>query len=146
MTGVKVLLGGVFALIFFSCSKEEVVSVAPIIEFVSLTPTSVKELTDELILKIKYSDADGDLGENTAGAKNLFITDSRTGVQYAYRVQRLAPDDAAISIEGTLSISIDALVISDGSSSETGTFSIYMKDRAGNESNAVTSTLFNITE
>ncbi len=146
MKGIKILLGGVFALMCSSCSKEEAVSTAPVIEFVSLTPASVSELTDELTLKIKYSDSDGDLGENTADSTNLFITDSRTSVVYAYRVQQLAPDDAVIAIEGTLTINIDALVISDGSSSETGTFSITMKDRAKNESNTITSTEFTITQ
>tara|TARA_B110000211_G_C13701618_1_gene387751 strand:- start:96 stop:536 length:441 start_codon:yes stop_codon:yes gene_type:complete len=146
MKAIKLMFGGVCALVLSSCSKEEVVLVAPVIEFVSLTPASVTELVDELTLKIKYSDPDGDLGENSPDVTNLFITDSRTSVKYAFRVQQLAPDNAGIAIEGSLSVNIDALLISDGSTSETGTFSILIKDRAGNESNTITSSAFTIVK
>jgi len=133
--------------ILLSCSKEEEAeNVEPVVVFVSMTPTTVSELVNEIVIQFDYSDGDGNLGENDAGVTNLFVTDSRNNVVNSFRVQQLAPDNATISIAGSLSITITPLVITDGSSSETGTFSIYMNDRAGNKSNVITTTEFTVNK
>lgn len=132
-------------LVIYSCKKDEP-SLAPVIEFVSLTPNKVVELNNELLLSFKYFDEDGDLGENTSGVNNLFIGDSRTGVVSTYRIKQLAPTDANIAIEGVLTVTINPLVISNGSSAEEGGFFLYVTDRAGNESNIIFSTAFTIVK
>lgn len=130
--------------LFTACKKEEEVSLAPVIEFVSLSSSSVVELQDELLLKINYSDDNGDLGENVADVKNLFVHDSRTNITFEYRIKQLAPDEANIPIQGTLEVVIEPLVISDGSSAESGVFTIHVIDRDGNESNKVLSSVFEV--
>ena len=133
--------------VFLSCSKEEEQeNVEPVLTFESMTPTTVTELVEEIVLKFKYTDNDGNLGENDAGATNLFVTDSRNQVVNSFRVKQLAPDNSTIAIEGTLSVTINPLLITDESTSESGTFSIYMNDRAGNKSNVITSSEFTVSK
>lgn len=141
----RVLLFVFTMLVFFSCKKEEEVENAPILEFVSISPESVGELQDEITLKVKYFDEDGDLGENSSSVKNLFVTDLRNEVKFEYRVKQLAPTNSAVPIEGILSITIDPLLITDGSESEQGRFYITVVDRAGNESNGVMSSIFTVS-
>lgn len=131
---------GVCILIVASCKKDKnTISNTPAIEFVSVTPSQVKEYQDEISFTISYIDGDGDLGENNPDVKNLFLTDSRNGVTYEYRIQQLAPDGATIAIKGNLSVILNNTGITDGSNSQTFTYSMYIVDRAGNQSNTITS-------
>ena len=125
---------------------EEEFSLAPVLSFVSISPESAGELVDPVEITINYYDEDGDLGENNAALKNLFVVDSRNEVTYEFRIQQLAPSGSTIPIEGSLTINIDPLVISDGSASQTASFIVYCKDRAGNLSNSVTTTEITISE
>ncbi|MBT6808000.1 MAG: hypothetical protein HOA52_00745, partial [Flavobacteriales bacterium] len=85
-------------LVLFSCKKEEAFSPIPEIEFISIFPTNAQEYTDEIKITIKYTDEDGDLGENNPDVKNMFVKDVRNGIQYEYRIPQLAPDNAEIHI------------------------------------------------
>lgn len=134
-------------LVVCSCKKEEEVNEnAPTLKFVSLSPESVVELKESMVLTLQYSDNDGDLGENVAGVENLFVKDSRTDVVYSYRVKQLAPDNSSIAIQGTLAVSINPLLISSGTSTEQGVFTAYIVDRAGNRSNTTISAPFTINQ
>jgi hypothetical protein len=134
------------ALITLSCTKEEVENVEPVLEFESMTPAIVNELVEEIVIKFKYSDADGNLGENNSSEKNLFVTDSRNQVVSSFRVRELAPEGAVLAIEGSIIVTISPLVITDGSDSETGVFSIYMTDRAENKSNVIVTEIFTVNK
>ncbi|MEO8149151.1 MAG: hypothetical protein ABI723_16010 [Bacteroidia bacterium] len=130
----------IVCMIFSSCKKDKPeVSSTPEISFISATPGTVIEYQDSLVLKISYKDGDGDLGENNPDVKNLFVTDNRIGITYPFRIQQLAPTGSTISIEGELNAVINNLAITDAGNSQTATFTIYVKDRAGNQSNSVTS-------
>jgi hypothetical protein len=132
-------------IILFSCNKEdEAESTAPLLTFESITPSTATELSDEVNITIKYYDSDGDLGENNESVKNLFVLDTRNNVEYSFRVQQLAPSNASISIEGSLSINLGTLVITNGSSSESAIFTLYMKDRAGNKSNTISTSAITV--
>jgi hypothetical protein len=129
-----------FILIFSSCKKETTTpSVTPSIELKSATPTSVTEFSDPLTFTFSYKDGDGDLGENNPDVKNLFLKDNRIGITYQYRIQQLAPTNSNIAIQGTLNVQLDNVSITDQSTSQQATFSIYVVDRAGHQSNTVTS-------
>jgi hypothetical protein len=137
------LMIGLTLFALFSC-KKETTSTAPSIEFVSITPSTVKVGQETVNITISYKDADGDLGENNSDVKNMFVTDTRNGVVYEFRVQQLAPSGSAISIQGNLSIAMPNTGISDGVSSESAIFSVYVKDRAGNESNSVSTSAITV--
>jgi len=126
------------ALSFSSCHKDDPIdSKTPTIELVSVSSTNVLE-GDPLTFRIKYTDGDGDLGENNADAHNLFLVDNRVNVTYEYRIQELAPSGSSLIIRGNLDIELKTTAITNGSTSQQVTYSIYLKDRAGNQSNTVT--------
>jgi hypothetical protein len=129
--------------LLFSCEKEQVISDTPIIEFKSISPATVQEYSDDIIIIISYSDGDGDLGENNPDIHNLFLEDNRNGIVYQFRIPHLAPDNNSIAIEGDFNITINGSGITDESSSQQVNYSIYVKDRVGNKSNTITTS--NIT-
>lgn len=86
--------------ILMACKKDEEISTTPVISFESITPSQPEAYTDEVVITISYRDGDGDLGENDADVTNCFVTDSRTGVEYAFRIPQLAPSGSNIVIDG----------------------------------------------
>ena len=129
--------------LLFSCEKEQEISDTPIIEFKSISPATVQEYSDNIVITISYSDEDGDLGENNPDIHNLFVEDNRNGIVYQFRIPHLAPDNNSIAIEGDFNITINGSGITDESSSQQVNYSIYVKDRAGNNSNTISTS--NIT-
>jgi hypothetical protein len=128
-------------LIFFfcGCKKEKIeFNAIPSIEFVSITPTSAMQYSDAVTITIKYEDGDGDLGENNANAKNCYVTDNRIGITYSYRIQQLAPSNSSVPITGNLNIELGGQVITDSSSQQSVNYTVYVVDRAGHQSNSVT--------
>ena len=128
-----------FAFFCIGCGNDEPVSEIPYIEFVSVNPKQVQAFEDNLIFTIFYQDGDGDLGENNPDLHNLFLKDNRNDIVYEYRIEQLAPDDANITIQGELNIELSGTGITDGSQEQSTTFDIYVIDRAGNNSNTITS-------
>lgn len=131
-----------------SCKKKDETesTVTPQIEFVSISPSSAVEYVNSITITFSYDDLDGDLGENNANATNLFITDSRNNVTYNYRISQLAPDGSSIHIKGNLNAVIKSTAITDNSSSQPVSYSIYIKDRAGNSSNTITTDAITVTK
>lgn len=133
--------------ILISCKKKEETNLAPELVFLSLTPASIKEYTDSLVLTISYKDPDGDLGENSSSVNNLFVKDNRTGVELKYRIKQLAPNNANVAITGKLNITIKKVpIINSSATSEELFYSIYAIDRAGNQSNAILTTPITVSK
>ncbi len=126
------------------CVKDEPISVVPEIAFVSATPQTITAYEDSLMVTISYRDGDGDLGENNTDDHNLFMEDSRNGVVYGFRVRQLAPDDANITIQGNLNIAVPNVPIIGNGNMESFTYTIHVVDRAGNESNRVTTSVITV--
>lgn len=135
-----------FAFIFSSCKKKEEQTNVPEIEFVSITPSTAVEYVNAITIAFSYDDLDGDLGENDPNVHNLFITDSRNSVIYNYRISQLAPDGSSIHIKGNLNAIIKNTAITDNSSSQSVTYSLYIKDRAGNTSNTITTSAITVSK
>ena len=124
-------------LFIFGCSKDKpVYSETPEITFVSVSSTNVNS-SDPLTFIISYQDGDGDLGENSPDAHNLYLTDNRIGTAYQYRISQLAPNSSVI-IKGQLSIILENAGLL-GAAPENVVYSVYVVDRAGHSSNTVTS-------
>ncbi|MFZ7115606.1 MAG: hypothetical protein ACO1G9_09535 [Bacteroidota bacterium] len=141
----KLILLLVVIMISSSCKKEEIeFDPTPKIEFIGISPVVANEYTDSVTVTIKYNDGDGDLGENATGVKNCFVTDNRIGITYEYRVKQLAPDDASIPIEGNLNIQLGGQGITDNSTYQSVSYTIYLKDRAGHQSNSITTSSITI--
>ena len=136
-----------FAIVLlFSCEKEQVISNTPEIEFQSISPTTVQEYSDNIIITISYSDGNGDLGENNPDIHNLFVEDNRNGIVYQFRIPHLAPDNNSIAIEGDFNITINGSGITDESSSQQVNYTIYVTDRAGNRSNSISTSSITIQQ
>ena len=125
-----------------ACEKDDpipdpiVYSEVPEITFLSVSSTNVNA-SDPLTFKISYADGDGDLGENTDGVYNLFLTDNRFGTPYQYRIKQLSPTTSII-IKGTIEIELISAKLT-GPAPQNAVFSVYVVDRAGHASNTVTS-------
>jgi len=133
-------------IVLFSCKKEEVISDTPIIDFASISPTTAQEYTDDIIITISYTDGDGDLGENNPDIYNLFAEDNRNNIIYYFRIPELSPSVSTITIEGNFNITINGTGITDGTASQKVNYDIYIKDRAGNTSNKVTTSSITIQQ
>ncbi len=132
-------------LLTLSCKKETIeFDPIPKIEFIGISPTVANEYTDSITVTLKYNDGDGDLGENATGVKNCFVTDNRIGITYQYRIRQLAPDGTAIPIEGNLNIELGGQGITNNSTSQSASYTIFVKDRAGHQSNSITTSSITI--
>ena len=147
------IITGIILLQFGGCTKEEVIdpteiSDTPSITFISLTPNPAIKYQDVIKITFDYIDGDGDLGENTPDVKNLFITDSRNGVVYEKRINQLGPDTASvIAIKGSIIVDLSPQgFVDDNHTTETATYSIYIKDRAGHQSNTIQTTTLTINK
>lgn len=136
-------------LLSISCTREEAAPVfptTPSISLIQVQPQQAVAYKDSIAFQIAYEDGDGDLGENTAGSENLFLKDSRTGATYTFRIRRLVPENYSVPVKGTLSFVLPfAILTDDNSASQQVTFEIKVKDRAGNESNAVSTEAIIVT-
>ena len=143
-------ISAVIFIFFFisSCKKKkkEESTITPQITFVSISPSSAVEYSNSITIAFSYDDLDGDLGENDPNVSNLFITDSRNSVMYNYRISQLSPDGSGIHIKGNLNAVIKRTAITNNSSSQSVSYSLYIKDRAGNTSNTITTDAITITK
>lgn len=127
-----------------SCKKDELIkySNTPEIEFVSMSPSSTVEFEDQIIVKIKYKDGDGDIGTDDPDDYSIQIKDARLPAPDWYHVPPLTPPGQTLQIEGELEIVLTGLFVLGNNNQESTSFTIKLKDRAGNWSNEVkTSTL-----
>lgn len=138
--------GLIFGLFFFipACSDDETdtISEIPEIEFVMLAPQQIKANHDTLKITIFYKDGNGDLGSNDSEVENLIVIDNRIGLQTGFRIKQLAPDNANIAIQGNLEILLQNISFIDPLQNiENFTYSLYLKDRAGHQSNTITTSV-----
>jgi hypothetical protein len=126
-------------MIVFGCKDDDIeFAPEPKIEMVSITPQNPLQFTEPVTITIKYEDGDGDLGENNDQVKNCFVTDNRIGLVSEFRIKQLAPTGYSIPITGTLNIEIGGQGITDASTSQNATYTLYVVDRAGHRSNTIT--------
>lgn len=139
----------IISIIFLTnCKKESSnkISEVPSIEFVSVSSQSIKANKDSLSIIFNYKDGNGDLGENNSDVRNLFVTDNRNNVTYQYRIKQLAPDNESIAIQGELAVVINTVPLLNADSlPEQVIYSLYIKDRAGNQSNSVSTTAISVS-
>ncbi|MBL4587084.1 MAG: hypothetical protein JKX84_08535 [Flavobacteriales bacterium] len=141
MNKLKIIGLGFLALLatLSACDTSTGISEIPEISFESVVPNVVTEYQDSLYFTISYRDGDGDLGQNNTDDNNLFIQDSRNDVTYGFRLRQLAPDNSNIAIQGNMNVTLPNTAIVNGGTSESVSYTIWVVDRAGNESNRVSS-------
>ena len=124
-------------LAFVSCSKDSALSSVPVIKFLDVNSTSIKEFKDSLVIRFEYTDADGDIGEDNPDKNDLFVKDRRLVNADYYFVKPLSPPGSEIKITGIISVQIKNTFLLGTGNSELTQFNLKMRDRAGNWSNSI---------
>ena len=128
-----------------NCTEKEPNKI-PVISLVSMTPTTVHQYTDSVIIIIHYQDKDGDIGIPDADKNSLWIQDARLVNPDEYFISPLAPIDTEVSIEGEFRIKLKNTFKLGTAAQEITKFNIWLFDRAGNKSNILETPELTITD
>jgi hypothetical protein len=139
-------LPALILLAFVSCNKDSAVSSVPIIKFLDVNSTTIKEFKDSLVIRFEYTDADGDIGEDNPDKNDLFIKDRRLANADYYFVKPLSPPGSEIKITGIISVQIKNTFLLGTGNSELTQFDIKLRDKAGNWSNSINTPNIKITK
>lgn len=137
-------------LTLISCIKDEDFDVVPVIEFQSFMLFKNEiNTTDSAVFTFSFQDGDGDLGSSDSTDFNCFLTyqeKNGDGVTEfpsieprTYRLPSLTPNAKDQNIEGEISLTLKPAPIFNIATDSAYRYSCYIKDRAGNESNTITS-------
>jgi hypothetical protein len=128
-----------------SCEKDPIfkpippLSDVPKITLKNVAPTAVRQFADSIVFTIEYEDGNGDVGWDVADSVSVFITDNRVPLTEQFFIPNVAPMTSNIAVRGQFKVVLPhTIIINPASASEYVTFSIRLKDRAGNSSNTVT--------
>ncbi len=146
MKGLGIFLIGAFGMV--SCTDVNVIdpgSGPPVIEYVDIQPRDVKEFKDSILITFKYSDPDGDLGDENPDIESLSIHDLRLTTADGQHVSLLSPMGSNIDISGELTIKLKNTFLLGTSDLEITTYELMIKDRAGNISNPIVTDEIRIT-
>ncbi|TNE79299.1 MAG: hypothetical protein EP332_11355 [Bacteroidetes bacterium] len=127
-----------------ACDKTDDQLGVPRIEWVTYGPQEIKAFSDSVYFEVYYEDQDGDIGINDPSAYNLFLEDQRIPLTYKFRISELTPDRQALSISGNLKLSLPNTVLVNGSTAELVNYKLYLVDRAGHQSNILTTNALNV--
>lgn len=154
----KILIAACTLLVAGCFNQDAVFPVEPKIFFISLSPeelsvndTACIRTNQCILLKFRFEDGDGDLGnENAEGPENVFLTDLRPGLPYKdgpifydgkinYKLpQSLTPESRNLSIQGTIEIALPySPLINPFGIPDTIIYELYIVDRAGHKSNII---------
>lgn len=148
-----ILLLSAFALcVFTSCNKNNTLPKNhPYIDFISLTPNYVKQgiaSKDTVFLQFSFKDGNANLGVTPGGQdRDIYIIDLRDSTLFAAQYFPAMPGDAkdpSIGMEGTCTtwfpVAYIPVRLTTHPNADTLQFEVYIKDRAGRESNHITTT------
>jgi len=123
-----------------SCTKYEEVKASelPTITYTSITPKMVKQFEENVVITINYKDGNGDLGNENPDDLSIYVKDNRLKKEDYYHLHLLSPPTKSIAIEGALDIRLKNTFLIGSGNSESTTYDIKIKDRAGNWSNSIT--------
>ena len=76
----------------------------------------------------------------------MFVKDNRNDIEYEYRIPELTPSGSNIAIQGNFDIIINGTGITNESSIQNVNYDIYVKDRAANKSNVITTSSITIQQ
>ena len=146
LNNIKIPFLILVSMCFLSCSKDSALSSVPVIKFLDVNSTSIKQFKDSLIIRFEYTDADGDIGEENPDKNDLFVKDRRLANADYYFVKPLSPPGSEIKIKGIISVQIKNTFLLGTGNSELTQFDIKLRDRAGNWSNSVNTPNISITK
>lgn len=140
----------IFITSLIGCIKPPDYPIEPEIQFLRFTKNTMNQgflNEDSLLVTISFTDGDGDLGDHDS--LNIFLTDTRTNfLQDRYRIPFIPEQGSSNGISGEISFilfntcciyqsSIPPCTPSERQPRDTLSYRIYIKDRAGNQSNEI---------
>ena len=134
------LLSFYLLLLLVSCTRtspDPAFPPEPVIKALEISHDTLVQFIDQLVVKIEYEDGNGDLGNADADINSIFVKDSRLAEPDEYYLAPLAPDNANVSITGTFDLKLSATFLLGNGTEEKVTYDIYLVDRAGNQSNTI---------
>ena len=134
------ILSVVLALVVFTgCNDDEdPVLAKPQIAFFSINPTVVTQFKDSIIITVNFSDDDGDLGFKSPDSLSVSVLDNRLTKADLYYLSPVTPDGKELKVKGNFRIKIaNTFLIGNGGEEQTF-YTIFVRDRAGNQSNIIT--------
>src|SRR5690606_6818403 len=153
MKPIEYICLGILATIITSiaaCVSRPDFPVEPVIEFVSMEGNQMVQNsfnTDSIRVTFSFTDGDGDLGDRDS--LNIFIRDNRDQfIASKYRLPELPPEGAQRGVRGEITVTIytTCCIYPDGTPpcepsqkfpTDTLQYEIFIKDRAGNVSNTI---------
>lgn len=114
----------------------------PVIEFEAISTQDVIEYADSITFTIFYQDGNGDIGTVNPDETTIELVDNRDAdnLIFNYHLSPRAPAGTEVAIQGNLDIVLGhTIILDDSNTSEQTTFSLRIKDAAGNWSNVVES-------
>jgi hypothetical protein len=124
---------------FYACETTvlPVVAGPPLIQYVDIQPRALTEFADSIIIRIAYEDPNGDIGYDDPNIYSLAVQDMRLDSPDWYHVQMLGPEGEELSIQGEFALKIKNSFLLGTGQTETTSYQLMLKDRAGNESNII---------
>lgn len=136
----------IFSIVLLQNCTEKELNRLPVISLVSMTPATVHQYIDSVIIIIHYQDEDGDIGIPDADKNSLWVQDARLINPDEYFISPLAPIDTEVSIEGEFRIKLKNTFKLGTAAQEITKFNIWLFDRAGNKSNILETPELTITD
>jgi hypothetical protein len=131
-------------ILFFACSKNEEnepfspTSSIPKINLEKLSPSTVKQF-ESLTFHIRFTDGDGNIGNQDADVQALEILDTRDDILHSFHVPPQSPVEG-VAITGILVVELQNLILLDqNNTTEKVVFEIRLKDNKQNWSNTIES-------
>ena len=127
------VLLAVLAFSLDACKKEENLppAAAPVIAVLSISPDTLVQFQDSVIIELQYEDQNGDLGSDNPDQLDLEIKDSRLNAPDFYHVKPLAPAGTSLFIRGILRVQLPTLFLLGNGDAETLNFDIRLRDQNG---------------
>ena len=138
---VTVFISVFISVFIISCLKPPQFPETPEITFVSINTTQVQAESDSILMIISFKDGNGDIGStDNDTSTNCYITDHRSGkpdYTYNYKIPFITPLGTTKDISGKININLPGITCIPFHTTDSVTYKITIKDRAGHISNQV---------
>jgi len=122
-----------------ACTRKPDFPVEPEITAANVSKSLVVSGVDSLVVSIDFRDGDGDIGlKNNESDVNAYLIDSRTGFALTYKIPYISSADNPQAISATVWFTIHPFSLNcrpTYTTFDTVSYEIYIVDRAGHESN-----------
>ena len=121
---------------FINSCKKNVENTPPFIQYISISPSQVKQFIDPVTIKIHYEYSEGDLGHPSPDSLTMYIHDSRLSEADSLHIPPLTPE-MNLSIKGDIDINIGSPFLLGNGGTEYIKYTIKVRDNYGLWSNEI---------